>query len=305
MKIDKKLIKYLKDNFKGTRILLQKISKELHVDFSDLYLVCLKLQKRNILEINELTEVGRVGPYDVEILQFTPPEGINFKHPLLVYIGYPLTVALVILGLQLWDARSQLKEDNKGLRNKIEIKDGKILELTQKLLDKNTEIQRLETQLTPFKTIALEKYTGSEEDALKELAQNLKVIESKTAVLEKQLTPRKLTQEQISIIAEKIRSIKGIKVHFLLIASDPEAHTFKEQIQKGIETGGWVIEKDEISLAGAFNGISLFASQYPPNEAVKGLYLALKQIGFTPELYRDNNLSEDIVKIKIGKKNNF
>ncbi|MCK5590631.1 MAG: hypothetical protein KAI72_01625 [Candidatus Pacebacteria bacterium] len=302
MKIDKKLIKYLKGNFRE-RIRLQQISQKLHLDFNNLYLACLRLQKQEILKINKLTQTGQSGPYDVEILQFIPPEGLNCKHPLLVYIGYPLTVALVIFGLQLWDARSQLKEENKKLRTKIETKDVRILELTQKLSDKNTEIQRLETQLTPFKTIALEKYTGSEKEALKELAQNLKVIENKTAVLEKQLTPRKLTQEQISIIAEKIRSIKGIKVHFLLIASDPEAKSFKNQIKEVLEKGGWIIEKDLIALAGAFEEITLFASQDPPSKAVQALYSSLKKFGFEVLLIRDINLPEDVIYIKIGKKN--
>jgi hypothetical protein len=42
---------------------------------------------------------------------------------------------------------------------------------------KTAEIQRLETLLTPFKTIALEKYTGSEAEALRQLGVRLQQIE--------------------------------------------------------------------------------------------------------------------------------
>lgn len=50
---------------------------------------------------------------------------------------------------------------------------------------KDSEIQRLETQLTPFRTIALEKYTGSEQEALNKLTKQLESLEDKTNILEK------------------------------------------------------------------------------------------------------------------------
>ena len=210
---------------------------------------------------------------------------------------------IIVAGMYIWNNRSELKQSNNNYKDEIKNKNDLISDIQQQLSQKNSEIQRLETQLTPFRTIALEKYTGSEQEALEKLAQNLKIIESKTAALEKQLTSRKLTPKQIAIIAKRIRSIKGVKVHFLLIASDPEAESFKEQIKKALETGGWIIEKDEISVVGAFKGISLLASQDPPSNGVRALYLGLKQSGFIPELYKDNNLPEDVIKIKVGKKN--
>jgi len=45
-----------------------------------------------------------------------------------------------------------------------------ISEQRQQIGSKNTEIQRLETLLTPFRTIALEKFTGSDQEALRKLA---------------------------------------------------------------------------------------------------------------------------------------
>lgn len=49
---------------------------------------------------------------------------------------------------------------------------------------KIAEIQRLETQLTPFRTIALERYGGTEVEALYKLALRIKGIESAVCALQ-------------------------------------------------------------------------------------------------------------------------
>jgi len=185
---------------------------------------------------------------------------------------------------------------------KIPALKSKIDRLEKENSDKTNEIQRLETQLTPFKTIALEKYTGSEQEALEKLAEDVKTLEEKALFIEKALMPRVLSSEQISIIAERINKIKNTKIHFLLIASDPEAESFRNQLRKALEKGGWTIEKSETSVIGAFVGVTLFASHDPPNEAVTALYLSLKEFGFDPWLLKDENLPENVIGIKIGKK---
>jgi len=52
-----------------------------------------------------------------------------------------------------------------------------IPELETAIRDKDVEIQRLETQLVPFKTVALERYPGNETEALKRLAKELSDLE--------------------------------------------------------------------------------------------------------------------------------
>ena len=54
----------------------------------------------------------------------------------------------------------------------------KVTEQNQKIASQRADIQRLETQLTPFKTIALEKFTGSEQEALRKLAYELDELKS-------------------------------------------------------------------------------------------------------------------------------
>ncbi len=61
----------------------------------------------------------------------------------------------------------------------------KIEQLENDNSDKTAEIQRLETQLIPFKTIALEKYTGSEQEALRKFAQELEDLKNYVNPLKK------------------------------------------------------------------------------------------------------------------------
>jgi hypothetical protein len=63
-----------------------------------------------------------------------------------------------------------------------------IRRLERTVVDKNSEINRLETQLSPFRTIALEKYSGTEAEALRKLADQINALQisdsQKTARIE-------------------------------------------------------------------------------------------------------------------------
>lgn len=78
---------------------------------------------------------------------------------------------IIVAGLNIWHNRSKLAQDNEQYQTEIDT-------LKQDLSDKNFEIQRLETQLAPFKTIALEKYTGSEQERLQKLAERIEELEN-------------------------------------------------------------------------------------------------------------------------------
>lgn len=82
-------------------------------------------------------------------------------------------VAILIAGMHIWNNRSQLKRDNENYVKELKTKDGLINTLKQGIQQQMAEVQRLETQLTPFRTIALEKFTGSEQEALRNLADEL------------------------------------------------------------------------------------------------------------------------------------
>lgn len=90
-------------------------------------------------------------------------------------------------GIKTWYARSELKQNNENYKKEIENKNTLIVALTQQNSQKYSEIQRLETQLIPFKTIAIEKFTGSEQEALLKLANKLQELEKYIDPLKKPL----------------------------------------------------------------------------------------------------------------------
>jgi hypothetical protein len=71
---------------------------------------------------------------------------------------------------------------------KVPSLEDKIDKLEKENSDKTAEIQRLETQLTPFKTIALEKYTGPEQEALNKLAHEIEKLKNYVDPLKKPIS---------------------------------------------------------------------------------------------------------------------
>ncbi len=88
-------------------------------------------------------------------------QSVGVRAALILTIG-----GIVVAGMNILHERSQVKRD-------VASKDARLADLTDQLSLSRSEIQRLETQLAPFKTIALEKYTGSEQEKLQKLADDL------------------------------------------------------------------------------------------------------------------------------------
>jgi hypothetical protein len=72
---------------------------------------------------------------------------------------------------------SQIKSAK--LQSKVTDLEGTISERDLKIRSQSSEIQRLETLLTPFRTIALEKFTGPEKESLNELAEYITNLQKK------------------------------------------------------------------------------------------------------------------------------
>ncbi len=99
------------------------------------------------------------------------------------YVGVQAAIIVAIGGIivetmHIVHNRSKLAQDNDQYKTDI-------ADLKENLSGKDSEIQRLETQLTPFKTIALGKYTGSEQEALRKLAQELEDLKNYVNPLKK------------------------------------------------------------------------------------------------------------------------
>lgn len=101
--------------------------------------------------------------------------------------------------------------------------------------DKTAEIQRLETQLTPFKTFALEKYTGSEQERMQKLAERIQELEELAS-------PRKLTQDQKKNLSDQLKSFKSeFQVMFTSRLLDQESANFAEQIAEIFRQSNWKV----------------------------------------------------------------
>jgi len=165
------------------------------------------------------------------------------------------------------------------LKNKID-------QLEKENSNKTAEIQRLETQLTPFRTIALEKYTGSEQEALKKLAEefeNLKTyvnplkkpIAYATAEVEVTIT----SDEQVSVT---YMDVGGYLVFLkdqqpLLSLSDTKSSACQIGNGKVRYKGNFQIQADisklnePVEILGTSDIIQIHFVEIPPNsEIIKG-----------------------------------
>lgn len=127
-------------------------------------------------------------------------------------------ITFITIGFPLLVETPKLKEEN--------------LQLKQNIQEKTIEVQRLENLLTPFKTIALERYTGSESDVLKKLAEQIIKLQSedienlkRIKALEGELQEAKELAKppQLLLQSQKIESIQeGYKIILQFASSKNE-----------------------------------------------------------------------------------
>lgn len=120
---------------------------------------------------------------------------VGIRAALIIVVG-----SIIVAGINIWHERSGLKIDNEKYKNENS-------ELRQQISQKNSEIQRLETQLTPFKTIAIEKYTGSEQEALRKLANELQELKNFVDPLKKPIASA-TAQVEVNIKSDEQVSVR-------------------------------------------------------------------------------------------------
>lgn len=95
----KQLIKILRKEFKGEKISLRQLSKELNLDFDKLYSLTSALESDQIVTLRKFEEIGRIEPLEVWIDSFTSPKKESIlRHPLFIAI----CAAIVIATLNYW-----------------------------------------------------------------------------------------------------------------------------------------------------------------------------------------------------------
>lgn len=127
---------------------------------------------------------------------------------------------IIVAGINIWNTRSKLFQDNIKNNNEIIRKDETINTLQQQLSQKTAEIQHLETQLTPFKTIALEKYTGSEQEALSKFADELERLKNYINPLKKSISDARADVSVVIKSEEKINAMYATQGGFLAFVKD-------------------------------------------------------------------------------------
>lgn len=141
-------------------------------------------------------------------------------------------ILLLATGMMIWHQRSELRKQNAVLST-----------LTQ---SQTAEIQRLETLLTPFRTIALEKYAGSEGEALRQLRDHISAIDASLAKTKRELantkqellqktSDRNLTEEQKQSLKSSLISVSE-KVLVKADFADSEAQMYANQIEACLRT---------------------------------------------------------------------
>ena len=175
---------------------------------------------------------------------------------------------ILIAFINIWHQRSELRNENIRLNR-----------LTQ---EQTAENQRLETLLTPFRTIALEKFTGTEGEVLQQLAERvtsidasladaMEELESTKQELLRKTSDRSLTEEQTQILKSSLDGVFG-KVLVKADFADSEARIFANQIEYILtETDLDVIEQGYTGIISLnAKGIYMLVSdiQNPPPHAV-------------------------------------
>lgn len=106
-----------------------------------------------------------------------------------IQVAIVSTIGGVIITLMtILHQRSDLKISNEQMQKEI--------------TKKTAEIQRLETMLTPFRTIALEKYTGSEPEALLKLASKIQSLEKADLFKTQRITELEIALQKTAKLAE-------------------------------------------------------------------------------------------------------
>jgi hypothetical protein len=175
---------------------------------------------------------------------------------------------LLATGITIWHQRSELKRENKRLLN-----------LSQ---NQTAEIQRLETLLTPFRTIAIEKFTGTEAEALQQLAERITTVDAALASAKEKIeglqeellqktSDRSLTEEQKQSLKSSLAGVSG-KVIVKADFADSEAQMFANQIKSTLaDTDLELIEQASTGVVSIHEkGICILVNdiQNPPPHAV-------------------------------------
>lgn len=154
----------------------------------------------------------------------------------------------------------------------------------------NNKILQLENELTPFKTLALEKYDEVTVNSLEKLANNYREMENKLNSIEATLKPREINNDQCNTITNSIAQYKDVTINFYTMLGDANASLISNKLKNCMTSSGWKIGEQIIPMGKAWQGIILFASGENPDEPISSLYKVLKSFEFETSIQQNNKL---------------
>jgi len=143
----------------------------------------------------------------------------------------------------------------------------KIKQLESESKNKSIEIQKLETQLIPFKTIALEKFSGDENERLTKLAEQIKSIQDDMYKIQQSSKEREIKTEHGSSIKEQLSLIKGQSIDINFVAGDYEVYNYALLIYRIFSDAGWGVTGVNPAIGLTLKGIKISIN----TEANRGL----------------------------------
>jgi len=209
-------------------------------------------------------------------------------------------VVLLTTSTTIIHQRSSLIQDNKRLNR-----------LAQ---DQTAEIQRLETLLTPFRTIALQEFAGPEAEALQKLAERISIIDATLTETKKDLdstkkylayatNDRTLSDNQLIVLEKSLHELTG-KVVVKSDLLDPEALSLAKQIETVIVKTKLSLIKQDLKdiLALYAKGVVLIVNdiKHPPPHT-RAIQKALLSIGIEApaSMVEAQNFPNDVLVIYI------
>ena len=172
--------------------------------------------------------------------------------------------AILIAIMNIWYRYSETNIENIKLNEKIEQKNEDLKKSDAKINSQEREIQRLETLLTPFRTIALEKYTGTESEALSMLAnkieefqltiiektKKIQELEENIKKLETASLPRTISVEKFNTLTNLLSFNTDFQIGIICKAFDTESCNYADQIKNVFLNAKWHVAPINKSFLG-------------------------------------------------------
>jgi len=130
---------------------------------------------------------------------------------------------------------------------------------------KTAEIQRLETQLTPFRTIAIEKFTGSEQEALRQLANELEILKNFVDPYKKDISYAIADIEVIIKSDERLNTTYADRGGLLVFVKEGKSLLLVSDTESTVHQNG----KGKLSYTGTFQIQSKYSQLGKPVEILK------------------------------------